>query len=269
MLTGNCLSCNSGSILSGVTCISTTSNGSYIQNNTINCQQYDPIKQTCVTCYTGYYYNIGTNSCLITKANCQTTDPINGQCVTCVNGYQVAGGNCISASTINSQVGSNVYCTQFNGSACIQCMNRYFVKNQTCYPIDSNCLTYNSTTGYCIACYSGYQVSSQGNCSLNSGNTLSDPFCNGVNNSQCVSCIPGYYVDPLSGQCSLVSILCANYVMLTGVCISCTSGNVLQNGVCFTPALGVDPNCALYNGVYCSSCVNGYQLVSFVCQHSQ
>ncbi len=76
-------------------------------------------------------------------------------------------------------------------------------------------------------------------------------------------------MDSLTGHCTAMSILCINYNMLTGECTRCASGSVLQDGVCFTPALGVDPNCALYSGVYCYGCNNGYRLVSFVCQKVQ
>lgn len=149
-------------------------------------------------------------------------------------------------------------------------MNRYYVKNQTCFSIDPNCLAYNSTNGNCLACYSGYVVNQLGGCILpsSSSSTISDPFCTNVVNGKCVNCLNGYYVDNLTGLCTIMSILCINYDMLSGVCTKCASGNILQDGVCFTPALGVDPNCALYTGVYCSGCNNGYKLVSFVCQKS-
>lgn len=185
------------------------------------------VNQTCLTCYNGFYYNVNTKACVIGNANCKTSNSSNGLCLTCFDGYQLGGGNCVLASSVINNVGSNVYCTQFNGTACVKCMNRYYVKDNTCYSIDPNCLTYNATTGYCLTCYSGYSVSSLGNCFLPNSNTISDPYCTSVINSKCINCLNGWYVDQLTGHCTLMSILCVNYDMLTGHCNQCASGSVL------------------------------------------
>jgi proprotein convertase subtilisin/kexin type 5 len=56
MLTGNCFTCNLGSYLNGTSCLSTT-NSSYVENSSLNCSLYDSLKNICVACYNGFYYN--------------------------------------------------------------------------------------------------------------------------------------------------------------------------------------------------------------------
>jgi hypothetical protein len=230
---------------------------------------YDLVNKICVNCYNGFYYDQSSKVCKQNNPYCKTTNSSNGLCLSCFDGYQLAGGNCQNSTTTINNIGSNIYCTKFNGAACIQCVNRYYVKDQTCYSIDPNCLTYNASTGYCLTCYSGYVVSQLGGCILPNSNTISDPFCTNTINGLCTNCLNGYYVDTLVGHCTLMSILCISYEMIGGQCKQCTSGSILQDGSCFTPALGVDINCAFYTGPYCSGCNSGYKLVSFICQKAQ
>jgi hypothetical protein len=74
-----------------------------------------------------------------------------------------------------------------------------------------------------------------------------DPFCiSSKSLSTCDECVKGYFANSKLGSCEILSILCKDYIMLTGLCTSCLEGNVLQNGICFLPALGVDLNCLKY-----------------------
>jgi len=122
------------------------------------------------------------------------------------------------------------------------------------------CKTSNMTNGYCIDCYPGYMLTGT-TCIVAADVNI--PYCNKVTGQICSECINGYY--PKNGKCELVNVLCATYSNTTGACFSCVSGYVFQQGTCLLPSMGIDPYCIWYESSFCSRCVEGFALVSYIC----
>lgn len=116
------------------------------------------------------------------------------------------------------------------------------------------------TTGFCTDCYQGYVLSAT-TCIVAA--SVSIPYCATVIGNVCTACISGYYIS--NGGCALANVLCATYDPNTGACFSCIPGYVFQRGECILPSLGIDPYCTEYVNSYCSTCQQGYALVSYVC----
>jgi len=86
MLTGSCITCFAGYVLSGVTCAipsSPATNGF--------CQTF--ASGVCTNCYQGYY--IGSNGiCTAVNQLCKTYSMATGSCLSCYSGYNLSGGTC-------------------------------------------------------------------------------------------------------------------------------------------------------------------------------
>ena len=49
----------------------------------------------------------------------------------------------------------NPGCASFTNNLCNSCLDRYYLLNNICLPVNPLCLTYNQTNGNCLSCYSG------------------------------------------------------------------------------------------------------------------
>lgn len=95
-------------------------------------------------------------------------------------------------------------------------------------------------------------------------NNYNIPFCQiATNATYCNLCNDGFY--PREGVCYQVSTYCQTYNPTDGSCYTCKPNLIFENGNCISPALGFDPKCKTYSGVYCSTCIKGYYLKDYVC----
>lgn len=239
-VSGNCLTCYSGSAVSGTTCVTLASIDA-------NCNTWSGT--TCTACKTGYYLSSVTGKCTAGNSNCATYNLANGYCLTCVSRYGISGNNCVLLSTLNP------YCKTFNGAgACTNCSDGYYIgSNGICTVANSLCLTYSMTTGACLSCPLGY--------TLTSGNCITPiTWCVTYSGTSCSSCSSPYYVNS-AGTCSAASASCATYNMQGGACTSCYAGyRVNGNGCSATIAY-----CTTYSGASCTACQTGRSLISGYC----
>ncbi len=67
-------------------------------------------------------------------------------------------------------------CAKFNKNECIQCSRGfYFNSNKICTQVDPLCAGFDSKTGQCFNCYTGYKIE-QGKC-LEDPQAVSDLAC--------------------------------------------------------------------------------------------
>jgi hypothetical protein len=256
--TGACLTCYPGYMLAGGSCVLGSGSAG---NGDPNCKSTNAYG-VCTDCYSSYYLSVQA-TCLRLDPQCKTYTAAKSACASCFAGYTLTNGQCAIAAS-ETTTNSDPYCIKSQGALCLQCANGYYLHpDGLCHQLNPLCKTSNMTNGNCIDCYQGYTLSTN---TCVEAAAVYIPNCAIVNGISCAECINGYYVS--NGGCSAVSILCANYDKQTGACFSCVPGYVFQKGDCIQPALGVDPYCSLYSGPYCSTCMQGYALVNYVCTYT-
>lgn len=204
----------------------------------------------CNVCSNKYYLG-STGTCIPVNPLCKTNDGT-GACTSCFPGYSLSAGACgISGSTDpNCQTrDSNGYCT-----ACYSGFY-YNVTISKCASLNPLCKTSNLTNGNCLSCYPGYSLTG-GLCGI----SFKDPNCQAYDaNNNCNLCANKYYLDGASGKCMPVSPLCNTFNSLTGVCLSCYQGYILQTGQCIVGSSATtDVNCKTFTNNVCTQCYNGY-----------
>jgi len=122
---GNCLTCWSGSVVSGSTCVASGSGSSGGQSSTDpECSNY--VAPSCLACYAGYYLNSNTGICTIIPAVCQTCDSL-GNCLSCWAGFSLSSGTCVaSSSSGNTTIPSTTSptdpeCISYVSPNCLEC----------------------------------------------------------------------------------------------------------------------------------------------------
>lgn len=169
-------------------------------------------------------------SCESVDPLCRTYDNTTGYCTSCYEGYAINGRTCqlIGGQTLNP-------CLEQNSKGlCLQCVLSYSISNGSCVYNQSNANSYNI------------------------------PFCTAaINATYCSLCADGFYSQ--SGICYQVSSYCSTYNPSNGECFTCKTGYIFSGTTCIFPALGLDPFCLSYTGVYCSSCIVGYYLKNYLC----
>jgi hypothetical protein len=111
---------------------------------------------------------------------CKSTNNVTGACLSCYQGYSLVNGNCVISVAASSN-NTDLYCIKVEGSTCTQCANGYFLNvSKICQQVNPLCKNFDSTTGYCTACYTGYSV--QGTtCAIVAA--VSIPYCSLVSAS--------------------------------------------------------------------------------------
>jgi hypothetical protein len=193
-----CLTCNTGY---------TPSNSSCIVSNCMNSSN-----NLCITCTAGFTLTT-SGICLIFPSSCGTFDSQNLVCLTCLTGYNLTSlGTCLwlpfciaydlqtgvctqclpnfSYNNQSRQCESN-YCHQYNtsqpvtGRICVLCQAGCSLDSSNAYCIPAGCSTYILQNGTCLACNTGYQLTSSNNCSILNCQTFNA-------DASCASCISGY-----------------------------------------------------------------------------
>lgn len=291
--TGDCTSCFPGYSLKNKACVKQNSPlWATVTNLTAVCKTKR--NNQCVEC--PYRYYLRNNVCILVSNSCDNYDS-NGNCLTCNIGFFLQNHNCINYGTVK---GTDQNCKLFQQeSYCLECYAGFVNIKGSCESVDPLCRTYDNTTGYCTSCYEGYAINgrtcqliggqtlnpcleqntkglclqcvlsyslSNGSCVYNqsNANSFNIPFCTAaINATYCSLCADGFYSQ--LGICYQVSSYCSTYNPSNGECLTCKTGYISSGTTCIFPALGIDPFCLSYTGVYCSSCQAGYYLKNYLC----
>lgn len=220
----------------------------------------------CTTCSNGFASNTNGQCIQYSVANCQTV--ANDMCTKCLPNFQISQGKCLSQLPMplgcilmigsscaicapgynintqstcdpasNKQTDPN--CQMYSGNICIKCSSFFYIgQNNFCTPVSPLCNTYNPTNGYCITCFSGFSIQTNGACTINP--TILPTNCATVDqNGACLTCLVGFVVS--KGLCVKQNLLCKTS-NLDGTCSSCYSGWTPSSGTCVLSSSLV-PNC--------------------------
>lgn len=138
------------------------------------------------------------------------------------------------SSLLNSTCGQNcATCLTLSGQAtCTNCLPGYVL----------------SASNQCIPCMTNCSV-----CTLNK-NTQTN------NQPVCIGCSIGYYLNPLSGQCTNCGMYCAGCFNST-VCVTCLPGySITSNYQCIVRCIYPCTTCSSTNQASCNSCQAGFTL---------
>lgn len=154
---GACLTCFSGYVISGSTCIFSTASNSDSKCQTIS-------NGTCQKCYSGYFINLN-GICTQFNPLCKTSDSANGACLSCYPGYTLNNGACQLGTSPTTSKDPN--CKQADASGiCSSCyVGYYLLPNKMCQKMDPLCKNYTISLSACSGCYDGY-VLNNGQCLL-------------------------------------------------------------------------------------------------------
>lgn len=171
---------------------------------------------------------------------CLNFDSVNRVCTTCAVGYNLTGGVCLYTTTCGP--------------------NEYF-KFGTCFPVQSDCKSFDRFTGDCLTCNVAGSTIVNGKCvapevvcterqyKVNNTCINASPLCRTFNsNGACTSCFEGNEVK--DGQCVPIVVICGarqylknnvcinipekcpNFNTTTEKCVSCDRGYYVNNGIC-------------------------------------
>jgi len=204
------LSCYSGYILSGTTCM--------IQTD-LNCKSYQG--SICLQCYSGYFIN-SNSVCTVVNSLCKTSNMTNGACIDCYQGYIISSNTCIVAFVVTIP-----YCSMIVGTVCSSCVKGYYVSNGACRAVSILCNTYNMSNGFCTTCYAGYVLQSA-QCIYPSLGV--DKNCAWYTNSYCTQCSTGFIL--INYWCHPIDPNCLQFDYAHNVCQVCTSGKKPSGQIC-------------------------------------
>ena len=198
----DCTSCLPGTFLyqEDQTCLYTCPDGwwSYLPTRTCKiCYQYDaayPTVFTCATCTAGT-----ANDCLTCNSP-YFWDSTTGTCVqTCPDGYWGDSGSktckpCFSTTSSSAIMKTCKTCSGGNNNQCTSCNSGTYLytNNNTCLGGCPGGWYPDTLTLSCELCFQSSSASSvPSTCAT----------CTGPNNNQCVTCLSGFYWDPLTSTC--------------------------------------------------------------------
>lgn len=258
-VSGGCINCYPGYILSGVNCIVGGSS-----NSDVNCQTPRD-GGGCTKCYSGYFLN---NRGLCTQNNplCKTIDQSNGNCLSCFPGYVVSNGNCTVGSSSTTSSDPNCKGTNAQG-VCTGCYSGYYLsQGMNCLKMDPLCKTYTASFNACASCYDGYTpVNGQCIISTDAPSQNNDIYCIKTQGPNCIACSSGYYLSSLNGVCAQLNPLCKSSDLSNGACTDCYPGYVISGNTCIVATAVYIPYCAQTNGNVCVSCISGYYVSAGIC----
>ena len=93
---------------------------------------------TCSECYQGYFFSVAENICKQLNPLCKSSNVANGRCTDCYPGYNLDpnSGNCVVFF-------QDPNCKTFQGSVCVLCSERFYVREGKCAPVSPLCKGYN------------------------------------------------------------------------------------------------------------------------------
>ncbi|ELP90927.1 GCC2 and GCC3 domain containing protein, partial [Entamoeba invadens IP1] len=250
-ITGHCTSCKYGQIIRSSKCVSCEAGTR--ANQTTNTCEYCPAgtysnsaSSECYPCEEHTYSSTNSSKCYECGSSCEKCEKTNGNCLECKYGMWLnLNGNCLFCSPGTYAVDSK----------CETCADMTFqnVSGQvSCIQCDSSCFSCVKTTGKCILCKAGYELTTDG---------------------KCIICKEGTYSVSTNSTCIKCPEKCDKCVKETGVCTSCISGfkeiahgvitecvQCSSNGNCLT----CDTN-EVESLKVCVECINGYYLENNMC----
>eukprot|EP01022_Parablepharisma_sp_SALTPOND_P019463 TRINITY_DN331_c0_g1_i1.p1 TRINITY_DN331_c0_g1~~TRINITY_DN331_c0_g1_i1.p1 ORF type:complete len:820 (-),score=27.01 TRINITY_DN331_c0_g1_i1:1300-3759(-) len=220
-----------------------------------NCQ-YMTITQGCTNCLNGYYLT-SDNACEKGPDNCYIATN-QTHCARCLDGYYLDSTSTSCVSTLEncasiSLSGGNPICTL--------CKVGYYldISTKTCKKCTlSNCLACTSAST-CVACATGYVLSSNNNCI-----PCLVTHCSVCSfNTTCDTCMPGFFWNETIMECTTCAANCAGCVSYTN-CTICNEYYYVNSerecSKCPNGCLCVDQD-------RCKGCSDGYFLTSnFTCE---
>ncbi|EAR91964.2 transmembrane protein, putative (macronuclear) [Tetrahymena thermophila SB210] len=246
----------------------------------INCDSNFALQTStsCQTCGDGLFFQSISSPCGQCSANCKTCIS-SSSCQECDENYELDSSNNCQPCLVSqgyyydSSTKTCIKCFQnclqcTNQSSCQVCNTGYFPSSNQCSQCDNSCLTCKgSSSNNCLSCKDGYYfytdtTTCSQTCNIQGGyfatqNTCSPcnktcSTCNGLSNTQCITCATGLYkyggdnlckVCPTnsnqgkvsncqsSKQQCLYNNQTKNYE-LTDVCSICNQGYTLSNNTC-------------------------------------
>jgi hypothetical protein len=228
------------------------------------CSQVDPRTYACLQCSPNGLMK-GTG-CV--DKNCQIFDG-EGGCLACLRSFSFGQlGECVPEMR-------DPNCKEYQFGLCKLCSERYFFDFQfNCVPVSPFCQTYDPNAGDCTSCYAGYQLTTNGDCTVMPFASLLQPMdllasaCRQSSQTgQCLSCNPNFTEVPLpdgNGTVSCVQKIsssgyCLQSDNVTGQCLQCVTRMFPdKQGTC----VSIHENCDKYNSSTgeCISCYAGFTL---------
>ena len=259
---GECLTCYGGYILNNGQCI-VNPNPFSGESNAL-CGEWKG--EQCLSCAPRAYFN-SFGICTPVSDQCQTWDPIDGSCLTCYGGYSLISGACEQSPIAPV---SDVGCKTWNAAQdlCLACSHRFFFDGQSkkCTPVSDQCSEWDAS-GACTKCYDGYDLA-LGACVVSTRNSEpSDVGCGTWDwkNQRCLECSNNFVFNNF-GVCVPVSDQCKTFDR-SGACVSCYEGYNLNNGAChLAPIEKVsDVGCGTWDWAKrkCIACSNNFVFNNF------
>ena len=244
---GNCdaNSCDSGSVqLTG------TTNCTLCFSGCVSCSASD--LNQCNSCGKRRYLDATSGACTLCPTGCKTcTDATT--CQSCTRGYFLVGSSCVLMPNNCVNVDAQGVCTACfggygltsgtctdslacnSGASCTICPDGYYLSNGTCQTcaLGANCLNCDSTNNStCVACNTGYYLDGAGVCQTCMANCLA---CD--SSSFCTLAASGYHVvyddsGAVSGAIAQCQAPCSTCFYFGDFCLSCNSGFTLEGSVC-------------------------------------
>lgn len=254
-VTNACILCKPGFYLSGTNCLAISADA--------NCLTQNINSNTCSSCAAGRLISVTSGKCVLANAitNCVELDPIKYKCKFCASGYapSASGVSCTAATSANCRNSASFVSAS---KTCTLCKNTWYLNNNNCYPILSECKTSDGINNVCAeACQANEYKNPSTNLCVARNNPNCDTFELFTNN--CVTCATNFYLTA-SKTCAASNIEnCAIYVPNFNLCHACTLESNLYSfhGVCdFKAFCGYisEQNSAGPDQMECGSCTKGY-----------
>lgn len=237
--------------------------------------------------YGGQTIDFNNNQACIpcSDPNCNTCG-LASQCKLCKNGYYpTTSGSCSPCSP------NTIYCQQNSFGQSLQCKHGYFFgantncikycahgtipnANGDCTPCAAACETCYYSTSYCSTCLPGDQRYYQATtCEVFKNVTLGAYYVTGggsvercvtpcrtcqSDGTTCLTCIPGYFMNPITSTCQICSDRCYTCSTTATNCDSCLIGYTWSN-----ITKDCTPICEFYE--YFDTTINHCNLCPFPC----
>ena len=129
-------------------------------------------------------------------------------------------------------VANHYGCKTWQKNVCTECSQGwYFNKKGICCEVPALCSQFNRAEGICQSCYQGYTIVD--NCCKLADQ---DTGCAEWNGNVCKRCSKRWWMNA-NGVCAPVGDQCATWNDVTGECLTCYGGYILNNGQCI-----INPN---------------------------
>lgn len=175
-----CTSCYNGFVLNNGVCDLSPLNT--LVPTDAGCKTWDWNQQVCQEC--APYWVFSNGLCVPVDPHCKTYDST-GACTSCFKGYSLTNRSCVIAE---ARVVSDAGCKQWiwDNNTCLECSAFWYFSSGVCTPVSPYCKTYDSTSGACTSCYSGYSLSN-GSCDLSPAS-----LCKTSDATGCLTCYEGF-----------------------------------------------------------------------------